>query len=170
MYNANMAIFVYKCIISIYYMCKHFLYYICKNWFTIMRTRLQQFLLAENISPSRFADQIGIQRSGLSHILAGRNKPGFDFIEKMLLTYPSLNAEWLITGKGKMYKEMQEILQETTRDKTRESFPEEPAFTDNINSSVSAYSETPEVEHKLKKVLLFYSDNTFTEYIPDSAL
>ena len=50
-----------------------------------MRTRLQQFLQAENLSPSRFADQIGIQRSGMSHILSGRNKPGFDFIEKILL-------------------------------------------------------------------------------------
>jgi transcriptional regulator with XRE-family HTH domain len=38
-----------------------------------MRTRLQQFLQAENMSPSRFADQIGIQRSGVSHILSGRN-------------------------------------------------------------------------------------------------
>lgn len=126
-----------------------------------MRTRLQQFLMAENISPSRFADQIGIQRSGLSHILAGRNKPGFDFIEKMLLTYPSLNAEWLITGKGKMYKEIQE--------KTQEMLPEEPIFLDNNNSSVDTYSGLPEVEHKLNKVLLFYSDNTFTEYIPDNA-
>jgi transcriptional regulator with XRE-family HTH domain len=126
-----------------------------------MRTRLQQFLMAENISPSRFADQIGIQRSGLSHILAGRNKPGFDFIEKMLLTYPSLNAEWLITGKGKMYKEIQE--------KTQEMLPEEPIFSDNNNSSVDTYSGLPEVEHKLNKVLLFYSDNTFTEYIPDNA-
>ena len=71
-----------------------------------MQSRLQQFLQAENITPARFADQIGIQRSGVSHILAGRNKPGFDFIEKMLRCYPSLNAEWLITGKGKMFKEI----------------------------------------------------------------
>ncbi len=71
-----------------------------------MQNRLQQFLQAENITPARFADQIGIQRSGVSHILSGRNKPGFDFIEKMLRCYPSLNAEWIITGKGKMYKEI----------------------------------------------------------------
>ncbi|MDD2289457.1 MAG: helix-turn-helix transcriptional regulator [Bacteroidales bacterium] len=136
-----------------------------------MRTRLQQFLTAENISPSRLADQIGVQRSGLSHILAGRNKPGFDFIEKMLIAYPSLNAEWLITGKGRMYKDMQERIQETIHENTLENscdlFSEEPSISDNIDSPEDAYSELPKVKHKLVKVLLFYSDNTFTEYIPD---
>ncbi|HOG25225.1 MAG TPA: helix-turn-helix transcriptional regulator [Bacteroidales bacterium] len=140
-----------------------------------MRTRLQQFLTAENISPSRLADQIGVQRSGLSHILAGRNKPGFDFIEKMLIAYPFLNAEWLITGKGKMYKEMQERIQERIQETTHENtlensrdlFSEEPSISDNINLPEDTYSELPKVKHKLVKVLLFYSDNTFTEYIPD---
>jgi len=126
-----------------------------------MRTRLQQFLTAENISPSRFADQIGIQRSGLSHILAGRNKPGFDFIEKMLLTYPSLNAEWLITGKGKMYRE--------TREKEPELLPEEPPIQETKNLFADTYNILPEAGHKLIKVLLFYDDNTFTEHNPADA-
>ena len=69
-----------------------------------MNTRLQQFITAENLSQSQFADTIGVARASVSHILAGRNKPGFDFIESMSRHYPSLNLEWLITGKGKMYK------------------------------------------------------------------
>lgn len=69
-----------------------------------MHTRLLQFLQAENISQSQFADSIGVARASVSHILAGRNKPGFDFIEGMLKHYPTLNVEWLISGKGKMYK------------------------------------------------------------------
>lgn len=70
-----------------------------------MNKRLEQFLTAENISQSSFADSIGVARASVSHILAGRNKPGFDFIENMSKRYPTLNLEWLITGKGKMYKE-----------------------------------------------------------------
>lgn len=69
-----------------------------------MNNRLQQFLTAENISQSVFADTIGVARASVSHILAGRNKPGFDFIESMSRHYPMINLEWLITGKGKMYK------------------------------------------------------------------
>ncbi|HOO42934.1 MAG TPA: helix-turn-helix transcriptional regulator [Bacteroidales bacterium] len=133
-----------------------------------MRTRLQQFLQAENMSPSRFADQIGIQRSGVSHILSGRNKPGFDFIEKMLRAYPSLNAEWLITGKGKMYKEVKAASLFTTEE-LPEPVPVLEKEEENIDGNVSSeeYYEMPsEVSHKLIKVLLFYSDNTFTEHSP----
>ena len=62
-----------------------------------MNRRLQQFLRAENISQSQFADTIGVARASVSHILAGRNKPGFDFLLAMSKHYPSLNLEWLIT-------------------------------------------------------------------------
>ena len=68
-----------------------------------MNRRLQQFLSAENLTQAQFADAIGVARASISHILAGRNKPGFDFIERMALTYPDLNLDWLICGKGKMY-------------------------------------------------------------------
>ena len=46
-----------------------------------MKSRLQQFLEVEQLSPARLSEIMGIQRSGLSHILSGRNKPGFDFIQ-----------------------------------------------------------------------------------------
>jgi transcriptional regulator with XRE-family HTH domain len=69
-----------------------------------MNGRLQQFLLAENISQSQFADRIGVGRASISHILAGRNKPGYEFLENLARAYPNLNLEWLLLGKGKMYK------------------------------------------------------------------
>ncbi len=133
-----------------------------------MRTRLQQFLQAENMSPSRFADQLGIQRSGMSHILSGRNKPGFDFIEKMLLAYPSLNAEWLITGKGKMYKEVKAASLFSTNElpEPAPTIDQDDDIADESDSSKEFYKGLSKVQHKLIKVLLFYSDNTFTEYSP----
>ena len=71
-----------------------------------MNNRLQQFLELENLTPARLADTLGVQRSGLSHILSGRNKPGFEFITKLLTKFPHINPEWLLMGKGKPYKEM----------------------------------------------------------------
>jgi len=68
-----------------------------------MNKRLQQFLAAENITQSQLADTLGVARASVSHIVAGRNKPSFDFIEGMAHRFPSLNLEWLITGKGRMY-------------------------------------------------------------------
>ena len=73
-----------------------------------MNERLLQFLAAENISQSQFADTLGITRASVSHVLAGRNRPSYDFLESLMLHYPSLNIEWLIQGKGKMYKRDQE--------------------------------------------------------------
>ena len=69
-----------------------------------MKDRLLKFLNSQQLSSARFAEIIGVQPSGISHILSGRNKPGFDFIQKILTSYPSLSAEWLIMGKGSMLK------------------------------------------------------------------
>ncbi len=74
--------------------------------FTFMNNRLQQFLELENITPARLADTLGVQRSGLSHILSGRNKPGYEFLTKLLHKFPHINSEWLLMGKGKPYKDM----------------------------------------------------------------
>lgn len=69
-----------------------------------MNTRLEQFLAAENISQSQLADVLGVARASISHIIAGRNKPGYEFICNLMRCYPALNIEWLMLGKGKMYK------------------------------------------------------------------
>lgn len=79
--------------------------YICNHLFTTMNTRLEQFLAAENLSQTQFAESIDVARAGVSHLLAGRNKPSYEFIRAVMQKYPALNMEWLILGKGKMYKE-----------------------------------------------------------------
>lgn len=70
-----------------------------------MEERLKLFLAMEGLSPSQFADKLGVQRSGISHLLSGRNKPSFEFINKMLVTFPKINPDWLITGNGKAYRD-----------------------------------------------------------------
>lgn len=70
-----------------------------------MNTRLQQFLAAENISQSQFADAIKVVRASVSHVLSGRNNPSYEFMRAIMLSYPHLNMEWLMLGKGKMYKD-----------------------------------------------------------------
>jgi len=71
---------------------------------TTMNERLLQFIKAENISQSQLADNIGVARAAVSHVLAGRNKPSYDFIEGLSRRYPALSIEWLISGTGPMYK------------------------------------------------------------------
>ncbi len=71
-----------------------------------MKERLIQLLDLEQLTPSKFADIIGVQRSSVSHVISGRNNPSFDFIQKTLTAFPGLNAEWLIVGQGSMYDQM----------------------------------------------------------------
>lgn len=71
-----------------------------------MKERLNQILDMEKLSPSKFADLIGVQRSSVSHILSGRNNPSYDFLQKTLKTFPGLKADWLMLGEGVMYAQM----------------------------------------------------------------
>lgn len=72
-----------------------------------MKERLIQLLDVEQLNSSKFADIIGVQRSSVSHVLSGRNKPSFDFLQKTLNAFPGLRADWLIQGQGGMYEHMQ---------------------------------------------------------------
>ena len=66
---------------------------------------------SQNLTSSQFADKLGVQRSGMSHILSGRNKPSLDFVLKVLAGFPDLNPQWLLQGKGKMYANMAEVVE-----------------------------------------------------------
>ena len=63
-----------------------------------MKERLLEFLKNENKSSAQLADEIGVQASGISHILSGRNNPSLDFVLKMLEKYSFLSTEWLLFG------------------------------------------------------------------------
>ncbi|PKP06106.1 MAG: hypothetical protein CVU10_00655 [Bacteroidetes bacterium HGW-Bacteroidetes-5] len=153
-----------------------------------MKDRLQRFLDLEQLTPARLADILGIQRSGLSHILSGRNKPGFDLIQKLLTKFPSLNADWLITGKGKVYKESspsQDITASTTlfgniEKKEEDVISGKPAisteskeingtleasqpYENSINESIN---RSDQEKRSLRKIIMIYSDHSFVEYIP----
>lgn len=68
-----------------------------------MIERINLIMRAKNITASQFADEINIQRSGMSHIMSGRNKPSLDFIMRVLKRYPEIDTDWLLFGKGEMY-------------------------------------------------------------------
>ena len=70
-----------------------------------MNRRFQTILDLENLSPAQLADRLGVQRSGISHILSGRNKPSFELLQRVVQSFPEIIAEWLITGNGKPLKE-----------------------------------------------------------------
>lgn len=147
-----------------------------------MNQRLQQFLSAENISQAQFADSIDVARASVSHVLAGRNRPGYDFIRSIAEHYPKLNLEWLITGKGKMYKQdfpaapapypvvAEPAAADTlfgdgsfaSEEKT-EDVPAPPAKAAPEASEVASVEDSPAVGRSISKIIVFYDDNTYQE-------
>ena len=70
-----------------------------------MEDKLRKLMKHEGINSTRLAELLGIQASGISHIMSGRNKPSYDFIVKLLGRFPQLNPDWLLLDKGPMYRD-----------------------------------------------------------------
>lgn len=142
-----------------------------------MNDRLEQFLAAENITQAAFADKIKVARASVSHILSGRNKPGYEFFAGLIRNYPALNIEWLISGKGKMYKENPSVPEirssvpyspplfpeDTPQDEDR---PETLQPQKQPESAIREQVMTRIIEKQRKavRIMVFYDDNTFEEF------
>ena len=124
----------------------------------LIQERLLLVLKMHSLTPSAFADKIGVQRSNVSHVLSGRNKPSLDFLEKILIHFPRVNAHWLITG----------TIVEGAPDLTASQLIENQ---DDLNiSSLKTEKEKIEIGQTkdIERIVIFYSDASFREYSPKS--
>ena len=158
-----------------------------------MKERLIQLLDLEQLTPSKFADIIGVQRSSISHVISGRNKPSYDFLQKTLKAFPGLNASWLLLGEGTMYEQMGRSVSGNLFDAPAEVRvrPEEPVYEnkepapetgasesvperarasedlESITSAQAPASVTEEASAKrIVQVMLIYEDDTFKTITP----
>lgn len=143
-----------------------------------MKERLLEFLRAENKSSAQFAEEIGVQPSGISHILSGRNNPSLDFILKMLEKYKFLSTEWLLFGKGSMYKDLkmqtlfdeENIINQDADLKLIQKDPLKPdtgpSETGRIMSSKDISMHSGDKESSITRIVWFYDNNSFEEYFP----
>jgi transcriptional regulator with XRE-family HTH domain len=114
-----------------------------------IQERLHLILKMHNLTPSAFADKLGVQRSNVSHLLSGRNKPSLDFLEKIITHFPRVNAHWLITGK------------------MSSSTPvEEPEAAQPEITMENEHSGSDQKESDIEKIVEFYMNGTFREYFP----
>ncbi|MEZ5082036.1 MAG: helix-turn-helix transcriptional regulator [Bacteroidales bacterium] len=143
-----------------------------------MIERIYKILQIKKLSPSQFADEIQVQRSGVSHILSGRNKPSLDFILKVLTSYPDIDADWLLFGKGKMIQKSEKIPNEdklpknllnatSAQSSNQYQAVDEPSnLTDELKIKKS--ERKPDKNKSIEKIVVFNSDNTFKEYFPEN--
>ena len=141
-----------------------------------MKERLLEFLKAENKSSAQLAEEIGVQPSGISHILSGRNNPSLDFVLKMLEKYQFLSTDWLLFGKGSMYKDikMQSLFDEVsitdskTDTRTVDNEPEIREIDNQRIRNEKQFMNNSATDEKRKAlishIVIFYDDSSFAEY------
>ena len=114
--------------------------------------RLETILRHYDLSAAVFADKINVQRSSISHLLSGRNKPSLEFVLKLVRTFPEVNLYWLLNGKGEFPQ-------------TEEGLPK---VSDPAPSTYSTKDDGPlpksTSEKTIEKIVIFYDDGTFRSY------
>jgi transcriptional regulator with XRE-family HTH domain len=144
--------------------------------------RLEIILDYYNLSASAFADKINVQRSSLSHLLSGRNKPSLDFIIKVIEVFPEIDLYWILNGKGVFPKsENNSVLleasenKETTKSLNESSFAEPDLFSTVEKVNPSTLLEQHSVEsiktennssEEIERIVVFFKNGTFKNYKP----
>lgn len=102
--------------------------------------RIQKIMEYHQISASSFADKVGVQRSSVSHVLSGRNKPSLDFVLKITAVFTDVTLDWLLNGNDE--------------------------FPKTKGAPTSLYNKTTHINQlkAMKRIVVFYDDGTFEEF------
>lgn len=139
-----------------------------------------------NLSATKFADKIGVPRSGLSHVLKGRNKASLDYVLKIIEHFPQIDSMWLLTGKGKtkfvngdeenadklssdIHKSISSLNKDVAKSRgdmmqdvlanNEFSMDESFDYSPNDNSKASITSNS-----QIERIIIFFMDGSFKEY------
>jgi transcriptional regulator with XRE-family HTH domain len=150
--------------------------------------RLEELLEYYGLTASGFADKINVQRSSLSHLLSGRNKPSLDFILKIIEEFPEVDLYWILNGKGTFPKSENKIIEtspstpiskiENVAEKSIESNSDlfsqnfEQGNTSVKNNFEEKFSNTQNLTQtknssNIERIVVFYKNGSFKEYLPE---
>ena len=122
--------------------------------------RLQKILDFYGVTATSFSEKIAFNRSTISHLLSGRNKPSLEFVMKVLQTYPEVDLYWLLYGKGSFpttFNKVNTQIKATNKQNTLPGVEAEKSEFENMalkNSNTSA----------IERIILCYKDGTFKQY------
>ncbi|MFC0777342.1 helix-turn-helix domain-containing protein [Flavobacterium sp. HJSW_4] len=140
--------------------------------------RLETILDYYGLNASAFADKIGVQRSSMSHLLSGRNKPSLDFVMKILEVFPDVDLYWILIGRGNFPKsndEDFEIPQSSTPIQSNQNSGADLFSSVGINEEEKRETKKASApknvninleDDEIEKIVLFYKNGTFKAYSP----
>jgi len=134
--------------------------------------RLQKVIDFNSESASSFAEKIGVQRSTISHILSGRNKPSLEFVLKVLAHFPEVELYWLMNGKGQFPKQVKsEAEKEKRTEPSKDLFSTESLdknsndnFRVSESKNISSSSIISNSKKEIDRIVIFYKDGSFSNF------
>ncbi len=144
-----------------------------------MNERILEIIRVKGIKASRFAEMIGVQRSAISHLVSGRNKPSLEFLQKVLNRFPDINPQWLYSGTGNMLIDKTDPVPVPEKMSVSEKVMVSGA--ENNGEETNLVEEKPKKEVKsrirktdlggdqkeIEKIVIFYTDRSFREFHPE---
>lgn len=157
-----------------------------------MKDKLLALMKSEGLKPSQLADILEINPAGISHIMAGRNKPGFDLLQKILKRFPQIDPDWLLLDSESMYRRSYHISSTTVSAASPLSVETGAEIRDGLfsrSTGVSEQAACSEADSKtssaqlssipvtlqsvsekrgaaVERIVIFYSDHTFEYFLP----
>jgi len=132
--------------------------------------RLKELIENKELTLLAFSEKVGIQRSSLSHLFSGRNKPSIDLLLKIKHQFPDTDLEWLITGESigsadnTPQKEKEMIGSDEKSDVTYVNKGIDSTDTLSINSIESSQDNTANSTNEIERIVIFYKNGKFIEY------
>ena len=139
-----------------------------------LNDKIKQILIDKNISPSYFADEIGVQRSSVSHILSGRNKPSLDIVQKIIRRFPEFGMDWILDEQEIPSVRREKAPVSAIKEDLFEMEDENTALIEPVKAPVEPISPVSTMlnhnkveasgDKRIERILIFYSDGTFQEF------
>lgn len=122
--------------------------------FDLFVERLEKVIQFHSMTASQFADRIGVQRSSISHLLTGRNKPSLEFVMKLVAEFPEVNLYWILYGKGN-FPEMK-------------NSDDQASATNKVIKNERSSPPSP-MDTTIKRIIIFHKDGSFEAYENDKS-
>lgn len=137
--------------------------------------RLEIILEYYGLTAASFADQIGVQRSSLSHLLSGRNKPSLDFVLKLIVVFPEVDLYWILLGNGNFPKQ-EMVVDKSNHTKTLPSPTDTSTVLSNEKTVMTLKQDKKKPalqtvsEEQVEQLILIYADGSFKTLRPKDGL
>ena len=126
-----------------------------------VNARIHHIIQHYGLSAGEFADRLKIQKSSVSHLLSGRNKPSFQFLIKLLKAFPEINLNWLISGDGDILKNSVQISEYENLKQVENELKDEPQKEIIEPEQKKMENNKESKTDRIENIIMVFNNDTF---------